>query len=190
MKIASPGATSRVSAWPVPTIATDSLATITSRPVGPVAFAERERPDAERVAEREQAVAGDQRDDRVRAPDALVHGGDRGEHLLGRELPVARRALELVREDVDQHLGVAAGVDVAPVDVEQLLLQRLRVGQVAVVDEHDAVRRVDVERLRLFLAVGVAGGRIAHLAEADVARQRRACCGCGRRRAPCRAPSA
>ena len=35
MKIASPGATSRVSAWPVPTIATDSLATITSGPSGP-----------------------------------------------------------------------------------------------------------------------------------------------------------
>ena len=51
-------------------------------------------------------------------------------------------------------------------------LQRLRVGQVAVVHEHDAERRVDVERLRLFLAVGVAGGRIAHLPEADVARQR------------------
>ena len=37
-------------------------------------------------------------------------------------------------------------------------------------DEHDAERRVDVERLRLLLAVGVAGGRIAHLAEADVCR--------------------
>ena len=108
----------------MPSIATDSLATITSRPVGPDAFAEGERADAVRVAERQQAVAGDQRDHRVRAADALVHGGDRGEHLLGRELPVARRALELVREHVDQHLGVAVGVDVAPVDVEQLLLQR------------------------------------------------------------------
>jgi hypothetical protein len=46
--------------------------------------------------------------------------------------------LELVGEDVDQHLGVAAGVDVASVDVEQLLLERRRIGQVAVVDEDDA----------------------------------------------------
>ena len=102
----------------------------------------------------------------------LCTARDRGEHLLGRQLLVARRALELVGEHVDQHLGVAAGVDVAAVDVEQLLLQRRRVGEVAVVDEDDAVRRIDVERLRLLLAVGVAGGRIAHLAEADVARQR------------------
>ena len=102
----------------------------------------------------------------------------------------ARRALELVREHVDQHLGVAAGVDVAAVDVEQLLLQRRRVGEVAVVDQDDAVRRVDVERLRLFLAVGVAGGRVADLAEPDRCRAARACCGCERRRAPCRAISA
>jgi hypothetical protein len=80
--------------------------------------------------------------------------------------------LQLVREHVEQHLGVALGVDVAVVGGEQLGLQRLRVGEVAVVHQHDAERRVDVERLRLFLAVRVAGGRVAHLAQAHVARQR------------------
>ena len=43
-----------------------------------------------------------------------------------------------------------------------------RVGQVAVVREADAVRRIDVERLRLGGAVA-AGRRVAHVADADVA---------------------
>ena len=140
--------------------------------VGPLAFAERQRPDAERVAKRQQAVPGDQRDHRVGALDAPMHRGDRREDLVRRELPLARRALELVREHVDQHLGVVCGVDVPAIDVEELLLERLRVGEVAVVHEHDAVGRVDVEGLRLFFAVGVAGRRVAHLAEAHRAGQR------------------
>ena len=39
--------------------------------------ADDERTDAERIAEREQPVAGDHRDDRVGAAAALVHAGDR-----------------------------------------------------------------------------------------------------------------
>ena len=44
------------------------------------------------------------------------------------------------------------------------------VGQIAVVRQADAVGSIDVERLRLGGAVA-AGGRIAHVADADVARQ-------------------
>ncbi len=172
MKIASPGATSRRQRV-AGADERDRLARHHHlRPLRPLAGAERERPDAERIAKGEQPVPGDQRDDRVRAANPPVHGAHRVEDDLGRERQVARRRLDLVREHVDQHLGVALGVDVAPVDVEQLLLERRRVGEVAVVDEDDAVRRVDVERLRLLLAVGAAGGRVAHLAEADPARQR------------------
>ena len=39
-------------------------------------LADDQRPDAVGIAEREQAVAGDHRDDRVRAAAALVHAGD------------------------------------------------------------------------------------------------------------------
>jgi hypothetical protein len=70
MNTASPGATSRSSSKPLPSSVTDSLATIT-RAVGVAAHAQ--RADAERIAEGQQAVAGDQRDHRVRALDALVH---------------------------------------------------------------------------------------------------------------------
>jgi hypothetical protein len=107
--------------WPVPSSATDSLATITSRPPSAVSPRQTQRADAERVAEGQQAVAGDQRDHRVRALDAPVHRGHGLEHLLGRQRQVARHQLQLVRQHVDQHLGVALGVDVAAVDVEQLL---------------------------------------------------------------------
>ena len=56
-----------------------------------LARAEDERTDAERVAEREQAVAGDQGDRGVRALDALVHARDRLEDLLGVELDARDR---------------------------------------------------------------------------------------------------
>ena len=100
-----------------------------------------------------------------------MHRADSLEDVFGRQRQVARDHFELVREHVDQHLGVALGVDVAAVDVEQLFLQRLRVGEVAVVHKHDAVGRVDVEGLRLFFAVGIARRRVAHLAQPHLPRQ-------------------
>ena len=84
--------------------------------------ADDQRPDAERVAEREQAVAGDHRDDRVGAAAAPVHAGHRAEDRVGIEPVVLRGALELEREHVEQHLAVAVGVDVAEVELEELAL--------------------------------------------------------------------
>ena len=82
-----------------------------------------------------------------------------------------RRPLELQRQHVEQHLGIGVGVDVAEIELEELALQRLAVGQVAVVRERDAERRVDVERLRLELRGRAARGRIAAVADADVAEE-------------------
>ena len=56
----------------------------------------------------------------------------------------------------------------APILADQDLGELGGVGEVAVVAEADAVGRVDVERLRLGGAVA-AGGRVAHVADADVA---------------------
>ena len=139
---------------------------------GQVGHAVDQRADAVRVAKGQQAVAGDQRDHRVRAADALVHRADGAEHQLGCQRHIAPGQLHLVRQHVDQHLGIAAGVDMAAVHVEQLFFQCVGVGQVAVVHQHDAVRRVDVEGLGFFLVEGVAGGRVAHLAQAHIAGQR------------------
>ena len=55
-----------------------------------------------------------------------------------------------------------------PVFPNQHLRQLAGIGQIAVVPEADAVRRIDVEGLRILRAVG-AGGGIANMADADVA---------------------
>ena len=148
-----------------------------------LARAEDQRTDAERVAEREQAVAGDERDRGVRALDALVHARDRLEDLLGVELDARDRGLQLVGEHVDQQLGVARGVEVPAVLVEQLVGELARVGEVAVVHEHDAVRRVHVEGLRLLLARRRPSSRSAR-GRGRCCRAARACRGCGTPRAP------
>ena len=87
------------------------------------------------------------------------------------ELQAGACELQFVREHVEQHFGVGIGVDVAAVDAEHLVFQLLPVGQVAVVREHDAERRVHVERLGLFFARRGTGRRIAHLADAGGAGQ-------------------
>ena len=120
-----------------------------SVPAVGLVVADHRRADAERIAEGEHAVAGDHRHHRVGAAHAAVHVGHRGEDGLRIEAQLHRGLLELVREHVHQHLGVRAGVDVAPVGAEHLVLQLIGVRQVAVVAEHDAEGRVDVERLRL-----------------------------------------
>jgi hypothetical protein len=186
MKTASPGATSRSTAWPVPSSATDSLATMTRcrrAAFGPPHSGR--MPYGSRNASRPwPAISA------ITAYEPLMRRCTRRTAVntsSGCQRHVARAAaLQLVRQHVEQHLGVALGVDVAAVDVEQLGLQRVGVGQVAVVHQHDAEGRVHVERLRLFFAVGIAGRRVAHLAQAHRCRAARACCACGTRRAPCR----
>jgi hypothetical protein len=60
-------------------------------------------------------------------------------------------ALQLQRKHVQQHFRIGIGIDVTKVELKKLALQRLAVGQIAVVGKRDAERRVDVERLRLEL---------------------------------------
>ena len=77
-----------------------------------LANAEHERPNAVRVAKRDDAVADDHRDDGVAARAALVERLDGIEDLL--RLQAVRRVLaELVREHVQQDLGVGVRVEVA-----------------------------------------------------------------------------
>ena len=84
----------------------------------------------------------------------------------------ARRAgaRQLAREHVEQHFRIGAGVEMTEVFADQHFRELGGVRQVAVVPEADAVRRVDVERLRFGGGVA-ARGRIAHVADADVALQ-------------------
>ena len=116
-------------------------------------------------------MARDQADHRVRTAHPLVHAAHRSEHIGRFEVDAAGGFFQLVRQDVEQHFRVAVGVDVAVIGLENFLLERMRVGQVAVVHQDQAIGRVDVEGLGLFFTEGVACGRVAHLAQANVAWQ-------------------
>ena len=131
-----------------------------------------QRPDAERVTKRQQAVAGNQRHHRVRALDAFVYATHRRKHIGRTQRQAARGFFQLVRQHIEQHFGVAVGVDVAVIGMKQLGLQLGRIRQVAVVRQHQAERRVDIKRLRLVFAEGIACRRVAHLTQTHIARQR------------------
>ena len=134
-------------------------------------LADDERADAERIAECEQAVARDHRHDRIRAAAALVHARHGPEDRVRIEPMMLRRALELERQHVEQHLAVGIGVDVTEVELPQLAPQRLAVGEVAVVPQRDAERRIHVEGLRLELGERRSRGGIAAVADPRVARE-------------------
>ena len=125
--------------------------------------------DAVRIPKADQAHTGDHGDRGIGALATPMHPGDGGEDVVGARL-IDVHHLQFMGEDVEQHLRVAAGVDVAAVLTEQVRLQGLEVGQVAVVRQGDAVRGVDVHGLRLGGARR-AGSGIAHMADADVADQ-------------------
>ena len=100
-----------------------------------------------------------------------MHAAHGGEHINRTQRQAAGGFFELVGQHVEQHFRVAVGVDVAVVGVEQLGFELGRVGQVAVVRKHQAKRRVDIKRLRLVFAEGVARRRVTHLPQTDIARQ-------------------
>ena len=128
--------------------------------------------NAMRVAKSQYAVAGNERNHRVRTFHPQVHIAHRRKQVFGQQRHATAGALQLMGQHVEQHLGITVGVDVAVVVGEQLALERVRVGQVAVVHQHDAKRGVHIKGLRFFLAVGVARCGVAHLAQAAVAGQR------------------
>ena len=122
------------------------------------ASADHQRADAVGVAEGHQAVAGYHRHHRVSAAHAAMHRLDGAEHRVHAQLIAAEALGQFVGEHVQQHLGVGVGVDMAKIMAEHVGLEFFGIGQVAVVRQHDAERRIDVEGLRLGQAGGGAGG--------------------------------
>ena len=125
--------------------------------------AKAQRTNAIRVAKRQNTVAGNHRNHRVGTANAPMHATHRLKHIFRLEGEATGGGLEFVGQHVEQHLGVAVGVDVPVIDTEQLATQFLRIGEVAVVHQHQAERRIDVKGLCLFLTESVTGGRVAHL---------------------------
>ena len=117
-------------------------------------------------------MAGNQGNDSVRAFDAPVDIAYRFKQMGRLQGHAACGAFDFMGQHIEQHFGVALGVDMPVVHGKQLVLERLRIGQIAVVHQHNAKGRIDIKRLGLFLAKSIACGRIAHLAQATVTRQR------------------
>ncbi len=132
-----------------------------------LANAEHERPDPMRIAECDDTVADDHRDDGVAARAALVQRLDGIEDLL-RVQAVRRVLAELVREYVQEHFRVGVGIEVAVVLLLDETFELIRVDEIAVVGKTNAEGRVHVERLS-FREAGAARRRIAHVTEAYVA---------------------
>ena len=126
-------------------------------------------PNAERVAEADDADADDHGHRRVGALAAPMDAGHGLEHFLRAGLPSPGFA-QLAGKQVQQHFRIAGGIDVVQILLLQFRPQRLRVGEIAVVRQGDAVGRVDIHRLG-FREAGGAGRGIAHMADAHPARQ-------------------
>jgi hypothetical protein len=99
-----------------------------------------------RVAKSHDAIAHDQRHHGIAAPAAPMHGGHRREDCPRRQL-VCRLLLEFVGKHVEQGFAVRAGVQMAPVLLDQQGFQLIGVGQVAVMRQRDAIWRIDVKGL-------------------------------------------
>ena len=109
-----------------------------------------ERPDAQRITEGQQAVAGDLGHTGIGATRPAMQRGHRLEDGVRIQRHAPRPVVQLVRQHVQQHFGIRIGVDVPTVTLEELLLERLGVGEVAVVGQGDAERSVHIEGLGLF----------------------------------------
>ena len=116
-------------------------------------LAHHQRPDAERIAARDQSVGG-QADQRISALDLFQRIGQ----------PVEHRLAVAGRHQVDDDFGVAGRLEDRPALVEPLP-ERHRVRQIAVVrDRESALRQFGEQRLDVAQR-GVAGGRIADVAD-------------------------
>ena len=125
-----------------------------------VEHAEHQRADAERIARADQLLVGQRRRRRRRLRAA------RRPSMKRSIKPVALRA----RDQMQDHLGVGGRLDDRAV-AHELAAQRQAVGQVAVVADREAAA-VEFGEQRLHVAQdGLAGGRIAHVADRRRARQ-------------------
>jgi hypothetical protein len=134
-----------------------------------LALAVDRRADAVGVAEAEQAKARDHRHGRVAAATTTMHALNGAEDVVLVD-PQAVLRLQLMREHIEQDFRIGLGIDVAQILDEDVLLQLLGVGEVAVVRQHDAVGGVDIERLRLG-GTRQTGGRVADMADPHIAAQ-------------------
>ena len=127
--------------------------------------------NAVRVTKCQHTVTGNQRNHGIRTLDPAMHVAHRSEQVLRLQGRAACGALDFMSQHIEQDLGIALGIDVAVVGAEKFAFERVGIGQVAVMHQHNAERSVHIERLRFFFAEGIARRWVTHLAQTAVARQ-------------------
>ncbi len=132
-----------------------------------LALAVDKRPDAEWIAESEDAIAHDQKDDGVGTAAATVNGGNRPEYMFRRELKLGLH-LEFVRKHVQQDLGIGTGIDVPQILTEQLVLELGGIGKVSVMRQRKTEGGIYVKWLGLSDGV-LAGSGVPHMPEPQIA---------------------
>ena len=131
-----------------------------------------QRPNTERVAEGQHAVPCDYGDCSVGAFDPRVDTRHGVEQVAGIE-GIARNArLDFGGQHIQQKLGITRRIDVSAVNREQIARELARVRQVSIVNEDDAIGRVDIEGLRLLLIFRSTRRGVAHVTDAHRAEQR------------------
>ena len=135
------------------------------------ALANHQGTDTVRVTEGQHAKTGNHGHHRVGPLAAAMHARDRLEYVGGSQAMPLHGTLQFVGQNVEQHLGVGTRVDVAQVLLEQAVLQKLGIGQVAVVAQDYAEGGVHIEGLGFGRAGGRPGSGITHMGNAYVAHQ-------------------
>ena len=130
-----------------------------------------ERANAIGIPKRQHSMASDQGNGCIGALNTLMQGCDRIKQLIGGQITAGDLGLNLCREHIDQHLRITGGVGVASIHLEQILLQLMGVGQIAVMNKADAIGGVHIKGLHLLFSRRGPPCGVAHMADAGITEQ-------------------
>jgi hypothetical protein len=134
--------------------------------------ADHQRTNAVGVTERHQTITGDQRHHGISTAHAAMYRLDGTKDGIHAQLKTHHTHGQFMGKHVQQDFRVGIGVDVPQVVTEHVRLEFVGIGQVAVMRQHDAERRVDIERLRLGQTGSRTGSRVTHMCDTGIAHQR------------------
>ncbi|CAI8154985.1 MAG: Uncharacterised protein [Synechococcus sp. CC9902] len=108
-----------------------------------------ERADAVGISESQHPMTGNQRNGCIRTLHPLMQGSHRIKQLIRGEITTGDLRLNLRCQHIHQHFRIAGGIGMAPVNPEKILFKLVGVGEIAVVNKTDSIRRIHIKRLHL-----------------------------------------
>ena len=107
-----------------------------------------QRAYAERITKRQHAVPRYHRHHGIRPLATAMHTRHRCKNRRRIKLVIGGAVLQLVRQHIQQHLRIRAGIDVTQIRAEQINFELLGIGEIAIVAEHNTEGRIHIKRLR------------------------------------------